>query len=146
MSTVLEKPNKTLFMVLSAIPLVNIIGNIALFWSIYQYLETINPETKRGFWKDFGITIITCGLFGLVWPYLLIKDTVDSSKQLGIEVPNYAAQYYGLTFGVGFLAAIIAAAVPDLWWLGYVIGFVTGPLAVHFFLDPFSIIADAYNS
>ena len=91
MNEIMPKPNKTLWMVLALIPGCGQILILGGWFAIYRSLAVINPQTSRTIGKDILITIVTCGLFGLALPYLIIKDTQEGCKTLGIDVPDYTS-------------------------------------------------------
>ena len=146
MNEIMPKPNKTLWMILALIPGCGSLLVLGGWFAIYRSLAIINPQTSRTIGKDILLTLVTCGLFGLALPYLIIKDTQEGCKTLGIDAPDYTAHVYGLIFlNIVVNIGITLSGNPDLVMLTYVTGGVFTAAMMHFYLDPFVKIAEAYN-
>ena len=146
MNEIMKRPNKTLWMVLGAIPVIGGLLVIGGWLSIYRSLQAINPQTTRSIGKDIGLSIITCGLFGLALPYLIIKDTQEGCSSLGIQAPDYTGHVYGLIVVNVILSMGLQYNMGDEGlMLSYILGGIVNAAVMHFYLEPFVIIADAYN-
>ena len=161
MSTVLDRPNKTPWMIGCGIPYIGGLVMLALWGSVFKYIRALNPETELTETKAVIWTVCTCGLYLMILPYILMKETAESAALVGIEVQNYAGHYYGLVFGgvfasmivggiVGAILGAMGVSMDAIFAISTVIGLVIGGLsnafAAGYFLKPFEQIADAYNS
>lgn len=146
MNEIMKRPNKTLWMALGAIPVLGGILVLGGWLSIYSSLQAINPQTERSIGKDILLSIVTCGLFGLALPYLIIKDTQDGCQALGIQAPDYTGHVYGLIVVNVIVSMFLQLNMGDTGLvISYILGGLFNAAVMHFYLEPFVIIADAYN-
>lgn len=141
----MKKQSVAMWGILMAIPVVNIIAGLAMYFVLYESLKTLKPDTQRSIGKDLFLAVITCSLFAYVLPFLLMTETIEGAKRVGVDVPDYRGAL-GLVMlaSLGLSFAILLNGMPPE--VSFLAGIVTGPLQARFFLTPFNRVAEVFGS
>lgn len=140
----MKKHSLAIWMLLMAIPVVNIFGAIALWLVVYQDILTLKPDTSRTLGKDILIGIATLSLFWIAVPFLAMEEIQDGARRVGVKVANTVGWYYVLCIVI--VIALVAAGAGEV--PNYVVCFVsavTGPLMALSILWPFNQVAKRFE-
>jgi len=133
-----------LWMFLMATPFMSVLAGILLCFNLSVDIRILSPDTKRTLGKDILLTIGTLGIFGLVLPYLLMRDVRDGAERNGIQVPDYIVPYYFMLLGsIGCGLLILTKAIAPS--VGVLVGIVVGMLQAYFFVKPFNMVAEQFG-
>ena len=92
--------------------------------STYSNLQFIRPETHRNLLRDILLCILTCGLYTLVLPYLLLRETEQGAQRMKVTIGNFKSM--GMLVGVAnlflypFIISLIETDTP-IFFLLYLI-------------------------
>lgn len=141
----MKKQNIVMWAVLMAIPFVNLVTSLVMYFVIYGSLKALKPDTKRSIGSDILTTLFTCGIFGYVLPFLIMTETLEGAKRVGVETADYRAPMaLVLVFSIGAGILIAIAGLPPE--LGLFTGIIAGPLQAYFFLTPFNQVVEVFGA
>lgn len=148
----MKKHNMAAWMVVMAIPYVNSVAGIVLWFVQYSNVKTLKPDTRRSILKDLLLSIVTVGIFALFLPGLLMSDIQAGARRVGIDAPNYIVMYYvcflgGLIFNLYWAFAVMSDAPnqPALSVVPYLLGMILGPLMAYFWLKPVNVLVEEFE-
>jgi tetratricopeptide (TPR) repeat protein len=124
-------------------------------------------EETPGFWKYFGLSLLTFGIYGIIHQVQLMKRVENAGKRYGVKVMSAGkkmAMQYGGILGVGFLEGILSVLVPlivlgariydpasvllltvILMLAGTLPGFILIFISSYHWIHDFNAISRAYN-